>query len=203
MAYGGGKARQTTQACCSVRLPRLVRSVVTKKRHRSTMQTKPSCGCLVDSTPTQQSLTYDDVGHPPGVRLPSHAHLFPLSDGACPTVHCSTANPGLVDPRNSTSLRLLPVYQRQLYVGGVACYVAHMRFALPSIHYSTANSGIVNPDRYTLPRRPPSINEELYVEGVTHSSRMLSRKVTVESRWPVVTLVHDHQPHHEGNSAVS
>jgi hypothetical protein len=50
--------------------------------------------------PTQQSLAYDDVEHPPGVGLPSYARLLP------------TANPSFVNPKRSTSPPPLPVYQR-------------------------------------------------------------------------------------------
>ena len=46
-AYGGGKARQTTQACEAHFFPPLV----TEKPHRSTTQTRPSCDCLVWSKP--------------------------------------------------------------------------------------------------------------------------------------------------------
>ena len=65
------------------------------------MQTKP-CGCLVDPTPTQQSLP------PLGVELWSYARLLPRSDDACPTVYRSTAKSSLVNARRSTLPRPLP-----------------------------------------------------------------------------------------------
>ena len=158
MAYGGGKARQTTQACCSFRAPSLVRSVVTEKSQR---RRKPAAAASFDPAPTQQSLPYDDVEHPPGVGLRSHARPFALSDGACPTVQCSTANPGFVNPKHSTSPRLLPVYQR-LTVRWRSCVLRRLYVlpppladgTCPTVHHSTGNSGIANPDRCTLPRAP-------------------------------------------------
>ena len=99
-----------------------------KSRTAPQRRQNPAAAASFDSTPTQQSLPYDDVEHPPGVGLPLYSHLFPHSDGACRTVHCSTANPGFANPKHSTSPRLLSVYNGQLYVGGVACYVAHMLF---------------------------------------------------------------------------
>jgi hypothetical protein len=139
-------------------------------------------------TPTQQSLAYDAVEHPPVGGLRSSVRLLPPPDGVCPTVHHSTAKSSLVNPKRSTSPRQLP---GQLCVRGVACYVALMLVPLAdgacsTVHHSTANSGIANPDSCTLARRRVSVNGKLYV-GVTQSCRTLSRKVTVGFRWRAVT----------------
>ena len=164
--------------------------VTEKSQHKR----KPVAAASFDPIPTQQALPYNDVEHPPGIGLQLHARLCPLSDGVCLTVHCSTARPGFVKPKHSTSPRLLPVYQR-LTVRWRSCVLRRPYNLLPpladgtcpTVHRSTANSGIANPDRCTLIRRHLSINGELYVGGVTHSRRTVRGKATVGSRWPVVT----------------
>ncbi|EDR13521.1 uncharacterized protein LACBIDRAFT_308521 [Laccaria bicolor S238N-H82] len=65
--------------------------------------------------------------------LRSYTRLLPLSDGACPIVRRSTANPSLINSKRSTSPRALPVYQRELCLEVVACYVARKLVSLPSL----------------------------------------------------------------------
>ena len=127
-----------------------------------------------------------------------------LPDGACPTVHRSTASPSLVNPKRSTSPRPMPVYQRAT-VHWRSCAVRR-RYTHPppladgtcsTVHHSTANSGIANPDCCTLARCHLSFKGNLYVGGVTQACRTLSRKVTVGSGWPAVTAV----PHRDQDAA--
>ena len=162
--------------CCHVTSPLLQQAYGCKSllsNHTAPIRKRNLAAVTFDPTPTQQSLPFDNVVHPLGVGLRSYARLLPLSDGACPTVHRSTAKSSLANPRRSTSPRPLPVYQRAT-VHWRSC-VLRRPYACPppladgacsTVHHSTSNSGISNPDCCMLHRRRLSINEELYVIGV-------------------------------------
>ncbi|KIJ97429.1 hypothetical protein K443DRAFT_60457, partial [Laccaria amethystina LaAM-08-1] len=76
--------------------------VVPEKRHRSRLiqpsQNKPCPMTASNTSGSWTSIVY--------------VRLLPLLDGTCPTVHRSTANPSIANPKRFTSPRPLPVNQR-------------------------------------------------------------------------------------------
>ena len=91
----------------------LLRSRSAPQRRRNPASAVPS-----DSTPTQQSLPHEDVEHPAEIGLldcmsPVRSSSVPLSDAKCPTVHRSTSNPSIVNPRRYMSPRRPTVYQKR------------------------------------------------------------------------------------------
>ena len=75
-----------------------------------------------------------------------------LSDGPCPMVHHSTANPSFV------------YINGKPYIGGAACYIARPLLSVMGRFRSTVKPGITDPDCETLLRRH-TINVELHVGG--------------------------------------
>ena len=93
------------------RKPRLAR----RKSHTAPQNLASAASSV--PTPTQQSLPYGNIKHPPGVGFldymsPLHLSSCPLSNGTCPTAHCSTANQCIVNPRHYTLPCTPSVYQK-------------------------------------------------------------------------------------------
>ncbi|KIJ97565.1 hypothetical protein K443DRAFT_9831 [Laccaria amethystina LaAM-08-1] len=127
--------------------------------------------------PTQQSLAYDDVEHPPGVGLPSYARLLP------------TANPSFVNPKRSTSPPPLPVYQRAT-VRWRSCMLRCLYARPPPSLMARVRQFTIPP-----PTKAPPIPIVASPPSVYQWGTNVEPKGVIGSHSPGVTPVHDHPPH--------